>query len=162
MYPSCFIIAPILPLLEILLVTGLVFSIPLLSTIISTSVMVVLQNSCYPSVVFMMFSFIFIVPGLPLYSMSSIDSSPAANRLCHRNTVTRNVDESSNAFTNISHIFGALNPALQQNFIVARCSKCFSIVIYNTSTEHTILQYALMLPHMDGLTSNLVCRWRRV
>ncbi len=45
---------------------------------------------------------------------------------------------------------------------VSRCSKFFSVVIYNTSTEHTILQNALILPHIDGLTSNLVCRWRRV
>ncbi len=36
------------------------------------------------------------------------------------------------------------------------------MVIYNTSTEHTILQNALILLHVDGLTSDLVCRWRRV
>ncbi len=35
------------------------------------------------------FSFVFVVPGLPLCSVSSIDSSLAANRLCPRNTVAR-------------------------------------------------------------------------
>ncbi len=29
--------------------------------------------------------------------------------------------------------------------------KIFSMAIYNTSTEHTILQNALILPHIDGL-----------
>ncbi len=67
-----------------------------------------------------------------------------------------------NAFTNIFHIFAIVNPALQQNCIVARCSKFFSMVIYNTSTEYPILYNTLIQPHMDGSTSNLVCRWRRV
>ncbi len=49
----------------------------------------------------------------------------------------RNTNESPNAFTNISHIFAAINPALQQNFIAAHCSKLFSMVIYNTSIEHS-------------------------
>ncbi len=40
--------------------------------------------------------------------------------------------------------------------------KIFSMVIYNTSTEHTILQNALILPHIHGLSSNMVCKWRRV
>ncbi len=107
-----------------------------------------------------MFLFVFVVLGLPLHSTSSIDSSPAADRLCYRNTVACDTDESPNAFTNISHIFAAANPALQQNFIAAHCLKLFSIVICNTSTEHTILQNALILPHIDGLTS--ICRWRIV
>ncbi len=120
-----------------------------------------------------MFSFVFVVPSLLLHSASSIDYSPTANQLFHRNTVTHDwlfqwntvahdADESLNAFTNISQVFAAVNPTLQQNFIVAHCSKFLSMVIYNRSTEHTILQNALILSHMDGFTSNLVCRWRRV
>ncbi len=109
-----------------------------------------------------MFSFVFIVPGLSLRFASSNDFSPAANQLCRQSTVARNTDESPNAFTNIFHIFAAVSPTLQQNFIAARYSKFFSkffsMVIHNTSTEHTILQNALILPHIDGLTSNLVCR----
>ncbi len=53
------------------------------------------------------------------------------------------------------YICAVVNPALQQSFIVARCLKFFP-----WSTEHTILQNALILPHIDGLTSNLVCWWR--
>ncbi len=109
-----------------------------------------------------MFLLVFVVPGLPLHSTSSIDSSPAADRLCYKNTVACDADESPNAFTNISHIFAAANPALQQNFIAAHCSKLFSMVTYNTCTKHTILQNALILSHIDGLTSNLVCRLRIV
>ncbi len=109
-----------------------------------------------------MSSFVFVVPSLPLHSVSSINSSPTANWLYHRNTIAHNMDESPNAFTNISHIFAVVNPVLQQNFIAARCSKFFYMVIYNTSTKHTILQSALILPHTDGSTSDLVCRWRSV
>ncbi len=109
-----------------------------------------------------MFTFVFVIFGLPLRCASSIDFSPTANQLCHQNTVACDMDESSNAFTNISHVFAAVNPALQQNFITACCSKFFFMVIYNRSTVHTILQNALIPPHMDGLISNLVCRWRRV
>ncbi len=105
-----------------------------------------------------MFLFVFIVPGLPLCSASSVDSTPAKNWLCHQSTIAGDTDESPNAFTNVSYISALVNPSLQQNFIVVRCSKCFSMVIYNTSTKHTILQNALILPHIDGLTSNLVCR----
>ncbi len=96
-----------------------------------TSTAVVLQNSYHPS------GDVFVVPSLPLLFASSIDSSPTANRLCHQNTVTRDTGESPNTFTNISHIFAAVNPTLQQNFITARCSKFFSMIIYNTSTKHT-------------------------
>ncbi len=109
-----------------------------------------------------MFSFVFVVPSLPLHSVSSIDSSHTANLLCHRNTIAHDTDESPNVFTNISHVFASVNFALQQHFIMARCSKFFSMVIYNTSNEHTILQNAAILPHTDGLTSNLICRRRRV
>ncbi len=124
----------------------------------TTSMAGIFQNSCHSSDVFL----VFVVPGLPLHSASSIDSSPATNWLFHRNTVARDTDELPNAFTDISYIFAAINLALQQNFIVTHCSKFFSIVIYNTSTKHTKLQNALMLSHMNGLTSNLICRWRRV
>ncbi len=72
------------------------------------------------------------------------------------------MDELPNTFTKISCIFAAVNPALQQNFIAARCSKFFSMVTHNTSTEHKILQNVLILSHIDGLTSKLVCSWRRV
>ncbi len=97
-----------------------------------------------------MLTFVFAVPGLPLCSASSIDSSPTANRLCsassihsspttnrlcHRNTVARDTCESLNAFTNISHVFADVNSALQQNFIAARYSTFFSVVIYETSTN---------------------------
>ncbi len=117
----------------------------------TTSTAVILQNSCHPSDVFVHFCC--------CRRSSSVDFSPATNQLCHRNTIAHNTDESPNAFTNISHVFAAVNPTLQQNFIAAR-SKFFSMVIYNT--EHTILQNTLILPHVDGLTSNLVYRWRRV
>ncbi len=103
-----------------------------------------------------MFSLIFVVPGLLFRSASSRNSSSAANGLCHRNTVACDTDESPNAFTTISHIFAAVNPSLQQNFIVAHCSKFFSMVIYKKSTEHTILQNALILLLIDRLISNLV------
>ncbi len=110
-----------------------------------------------------MFLFVFVIPSLRLHSASSINFSPAANWLCHQNTVTRDTDESPNAFTNISHVLAAVNPALQQNFMAASCSQFFPVLIYNTSTEHIILKNALILSHIDDrLTSNLVCRWRRV
>ncbi len=83
---------------------------------LTTSTAVVLQNSCHPNDVF-------VVPSPPLHSASSIIISLAANRLCHRNTIARGTDKSPNAFINISHVFAALNPALQQNFNAARCSK---------------------------------------
>ncbi len=124
----------------------------------TTSAAVILQNSCHPSNVFVRFT----CSSLPLCSASSIDSSSAANRLYHRNTVVHGTDKSPNTFTNISHIFIAVNSALWQNFIAAHCSKCFTMVLYNTSTEHMLLQNTLILPHIDGLTSNLVCRWRRI
>ncbi len=109
-----------------------------------------------------MFSFVFIIPGLPLHSVSSIEPLPSKNRPCYRDTVECDMDESPNSLTNILHIFAAINPALQQNFIAACCSKFFSVIIYNTSNERTILQNALIQLHINGMTSNLVCRWRRV
>ncbi len=36
-----------------------------------------------------MLLFVFVVPSLPLYSASSIESSLATNQLCHQNTVAR-------------------------------------------------------------------------
>ncbi len=120
----------------------MVFGIPILSAII-------LQLIRWPSfktaATRAMFSFVFIVPGLRLHFASSIDYSPATNWLCHRNTIARDMDKSLNTYTNISQIFTAVNPTLQQNFIAARCSKFFSMVLYNRSTEHTILQNALIL-----------------
>ncbi len=87
------------------------------------STAVVLQNSCHPSNVFVNFRCSW--PGLLLHSTSLIDPSPAANHLCHRNTVANDMDESPNAFTNIFHIFAAVNPALQQNFIAALVQNYF-------------------------------------
>ncbi len=124
----------------------------------TTSTAVIFQNSCRLSSVFIFFFFLF--PAF-CFSQSSSDSSTTTNWLCHRNTIARDTDESPNAFTNISHIFAAVNPALQQNFIAAHCSKFFSMVIYNTSTEHTMLQNALILPHID-VDFKLVSRRRRV
>ncbi len=43
-----------------------------------------------------MFLFVFVVPSLPLHSVSSFNFSPAPNRLCYQNTVTRDTDESPN------------------------------------------------------------------
>ncbi len=71
------------------------------------------------------FLFVFVVPGLPLCFASLIDSSPAANHLCHQNTIACDTDESPSTFTNIFHIFTAVNPASQQNFMAACYSKCF-------------------------------------
>ncbi len=68
-----------------------------------TSTLVVLQNSCHPSDVF-------VVPSLQFQSAASIDFSPAANQLRHRNTIARGADESLNAFTNVSHISTAYIP----------------------------------------------------
>ncbi len=139
----------------------MVFAIPVLSAII---LQLTWRLSFKTAVMRVMFLFVFVVPIFLPYSASLIDSSPTANQLWHQNIVSRDTDESPNTFTSVSHVFPAINPTLQQNFIAARCSKFFSIVIYNASTEHTntILQNALILPHIDGLTSNLVCRWRRV
>ncbi len=120
------------------------------------------QSSFKTTATRVMFLSIFVVPGLPLCSVSSVDSSPATNQLCHRKTVACDTDESPNASTNISHIFAAVNNALQQNFIAARCSKFFFMVIYTSSTEHMILQNTFILPHIGELTSNLVCRWKWV
>ncbi len=84
-----------------------------------------------------MFSFVLVVPSLPLHSLSSINSPPAENWLCYWNIVVHDTDGSPNASTNISHIFAAVNPALQQNFITACCSEFSSMVIYNTSRYRT-------------------------
>ncbi len=134
----------------------MVFGIPILSAIILQLAWWSFYKTAAPWAIF---SFVFVVPSLPLHSMSSVDFSSVANWLCHWNTISCDTDESPNAFTNILNIFTAINLTLQQNFIVTRCSKFFPTVIYNTSTEHTILQNAHILPpHIDGLTSNLVCR----
>ncbi len=122
------------------------------------STLVVLQNSRHPSDVLIHFRCS--KPPAPLWVFNWLLIT--ANWLCYQNTVARDTGESPNSFTNISYIFTAVNPTLQQNLIAAHCSKFFSMVIYKKSTEHTILQNALILPHIDGLTSNLVCRWRRV
>ncbi len=74
---------------------------PVLSAII---VQLARQLSFKTAATRVLFLFIFVVSGLPLCTASSIDSSPAENRLCHRNTVACNTDESPNAFTNISHV----------------------------------------------------------
>ncbi len=120
----------------------------------TSSIAVFLQHCCHPSDV----SARFCCFQPSTHSASSIDSSSVTNWLCYWNTVTRDTDESPNAFTNIYHVFAAVNPTLQQNCIMARCSKFFSMVIYNTSTEHRILQNAHILSHIDGMTSNLVCK----
>ncbi len=109
-----------------------VFGIPLLTAII----LQLAQRSFFKTATtWVVFSFVYIIRGLPLRSASSFNSSPAANRLCHQNTIAQNTEASLNPFTNISHIFAAVNLTLQQNFIVARWSKFFSIVIYDTSTS---------------------------
>ncbi len=71
------------------------------------------SEQLHQSVVFVHFH----CSGFPLHSVSSTNFSPAANWACHRNTVAHDTDESPNTFTSISHIFAAVNPALQQNFI---------------------------------------------
>ncbi len=87
----------------------------------TTSTVVVFQNSCHPSDVFIHFHYPF--PSAPLCVF---------NRLFTRRKLavplkylTRDTDESPNAFTNIFHIFAAVNLALLQNFIAACCSKFF-------------------------------------
>ncbi len=111
------------------------FQYPVLSAII---LQLARWSSFKTAATYVMFLFVFVVPGLPLCSASSVDSTSAKNWLCHQSTIAGDTDESPNAFTNVSYIFAAVNPALQQNFIAVRCSKCFSMVIYNTSTKHTI------------------------
>ncbi len=108
---------------------------PILSAII---LQLARQSSFKTAATRAMFLFVFVVRGLPLQSASSVDSSPPANQLYHQNTLARNVDESPNTFTNIFYVFTTVNPALQQNFIADRCSKFFSMVIYNTYETYDI------------------------
>ncbi len=110
-------------------------------------------SSFKTAVTWVMFSFIFVVPGLPLDSPSLINCSSATNWLCYR--VTKRFYKHFPRFCSCKSSFTT-------KFYHGTLFKFFSIVIYNTSTKHTILQNALILPRVDGLTSNLVYRWRRV
>ncbi len=51
------------------------------------------------------------------------------------------MDESPNAFTNISHVFAAVNPASQQNFIVAYYSKFFEYRTYDIAKRSYTAAY---------------------
>ncbi len=97
----------------------------------TTSTVIALQNSCLPSNVFVCFHCSRSSAPFCVFNRLFIRHKPA----CHRNIVARHTDESSNPFTNIFFVFTAINPALQQNFTAANCSKFFTMVIYNTSTE---------------------------
>ncbi len=124
----------------------------------TTSTAVVFQNSYLQSIIFVRFCCS--QPSVPLCIFNLFFTR-------HRLTMpskycsTRHRRVTKCFYKDFQH-FHSVNLALQQNFIVARCLKLFSMVIYNRSTEHKILQNALILPHTDRLTSNLVCRWRRV
>ncbi len=100
----------------------MVSGVPVLSTIV---LQLARRSSFKTAAIRAMFSFVFVVPILPFHSASSIDSWPATNFLCHQNTIARNTDESPNTFTNISHVFAAVNPTLHQNFIAAHSSNFF-------------------------------------
>ncbi len=73
------------------------FQYPVLSAII---LQLAWQSSFKTAATRAIFSFVFIVPSLsfPLCSVSSVDSSHATNRLCHRNTIARKMDESPKSF----------------------------------------------------------------
>ncbi len=111
----------------------MLFGITVFSSITpTTSTAVIFQNDCHLSDIFVCFC-CFRPSALALHLQST--PHPPQTMLCHRNTVASYMNESLNAFTNISHIFATVNHAVQENVIPTDCSTFFSMLIYNTSTK---------------------------
>ncbi len=123
-----------------------------------TSTAVILQNSCHPSNVFI--RFYCFQPSAPLCIFNQLlthHKLAVPSKYCS----TWHGPVTKRFYKHFPH-FCSHKPRFITTFYRGTLFKIFSMVIYNMSTGHTILQNALILSHMDGLTSNLVCRWRRV
>ncbi len=121
-----------------------------------------------------MFSFGFVVLRLVLHSASSVDISlfpTFHSALCLQSTphppltgyaieILEHVRHGRVTKSFYKHFprFRSCNSHFTIKFYRGMLFNIFSMVIHKTSTERTIMQNALILSHIDGSNSNLVCR----
>ncbi len=124
----------------------------------TTSMVVVLQNNCQPSDVFICFHCFSPSTPLCIFKWLLTCRKPAMPSKYHS---TRQGWVTEPCYKHFPH-FCSCKSRFTTKLYRNKLFNIFSMVIYNTSTENTILQNALTLSHIDELTSNLVCSWKRV